>query len=103
MKTYTFEATLEADDDGRWSAWLSSYPACGAWGDTRSEALLALADMTVVFLEEMSDAGEPVHADSVEPHEDGSPARGGIVDLGGDELNGGAMVNNGSILIPVSA
>lgn len=64
MKTYSFDTTLEEDEDGRWSAWLSSYPACTAWGHTRAEALDALADMTVVFLEVMSDAGEPVYAKS---------------------------------------
>ena len=60
MKTYSFNATLEEDTDGRWSAWLSSYPACTAWGHTKSEALDALAEMTVVFLEVMSDDGEPI-------------------------------------------
>lgn len=66
MDTYNLKVTLELEEDGRWSAWLASYPACGAWGDTRQEALEALTEMAVVFLEVMEEAGEPVYPDSVE-------------------------------------
>ena len=65
-KVYNFNASFDQDLDGRWSAWLTSYPACGTWGDSRQEALEALAEMTVVFLEVMQDAGEQIRADSVE-------------------------------------
>ena len=99
VRTYSFKVTLEAEDDGRWSAWLTSYPACGAWGDTKSEALDALADMTAVFLEVMADAGEPVYADSVDPFD----VHNQVVELGGKALSGTASVNNESISIPVSA
>ena len=64
MKTYNFDVTLEEDEDGRWSSCLTSYPACTAWGHTKSEALQALADMTVVFLEVISDDGEPLQFSS---------------------------------------
>ena len=60
MKTYNFQVKLEPEEDGRWSAWLASYPACGAWGDTKDEALEALREMTVLFLEVMEEAGEVV-------------------------------------------
>ena len=63
--TYNFEVSFDQDIDGRWSAWLTSYPACGTWGYTKDEAAEALAEMTVVFLEVMQDSGEPVYADSV--------------------------------------
>ena len=65
MKTYNFQVKLEPEEDGRWSAWLASYPACGAWGDTKDEALEALRDMTVLFLEVMEEAGEVVCPDTV--------------------------------------
>ena len=81
MRTYAFDVKLESEEDGRWSAWLSSYPACGAWGDSKAEALDALADMTVVFLEVMSDAGEPVHPDSVEPPDSHTRPDAGPVNL----------------------
>ena len=101
MKNYSFGVTLESEEDGRWSAWLSSYPACGAWGVTKTEALQALADMTVVFLEVMSDAGEPVYADSVEPQDGYEPTSAIKVELGDSTLPGTASVNNETIRIPV--
>ena len=65
-KVYNFNISFDQDLDGRWSAWLTSYPACGTWGDTKDEAAEALAEMTVVFLEVMQDSGERVYPDSVE-------------------------------------
>ena len=103
MRTYTFNVKLEPEEDGRWSAWLSSYPACGAWGDTKSEALDALADMTVVFLEVMADAGDPVYPDSVEPHDSHARQDAGFVNLSGKILAGTASVSNETITIPAPA
>ena len=107
MRTYSFQATLEEDEDGRWSAWLSSYPACGAWGDTKSEALEALADMTAVYLEVMADAGDPVYADSVEPDDERPEEQRNLVDLVGNVPSGTppikASVSDASIKIPVAA
>ena len=65
-EVYNFNINYDQDLDGRWSAWLTSHPACGSWGDTKNEAAQALLEMTVVFLEVMQDSGEPVYADSVE-------------------------------------
>lgn len=103
MGTYNFEIHLEPEQDGRWSAWLASYPACGAWGDTKDEALEALADMSLVFLGVMADAGESVYADSVEPRSDYGVIGAGLVNLGGAVLDGMASVSNDLIRIPVPA
>ena len=100
MGTYNFEVKLEPEEDGRWSAWLASYPACGVWGDTKHEALEALADMSLVFLGVMADAGEPVYADSVEPRSDYGAMSAGLVNLGGAVLDVTASVSNDLIRIP---
>jgi predicted RNase H-like HicB family nuclease len=44
MKSYVFQAGIEQDEDGRWSAWISALPGCTAWGYTKEEALQALKD-----------------------------------------------------------
>jgi hypothetical protein len=44
MKTYLFQAEIEQDDDGRWSAWIEALPGCAVWGYTKEEALEALKD-----------------------------------------------------------
>ena len=96
MRTDIFEAELEPEEDGRWSAWLASYPACAAWGDTREEALQALADMTVVFLGVMQDSGEPVHADNVGTQDAFGQAAVGMVNP-----NSMASVVGDTIRIPI--
>ena len=98
METYTLKVTLELEEDGRWSAWLASYPACGAWGDTKQEALEALTDMATVFLEVMEDAGEPVRPDGVE---NGSSSEQRAADAAGHVS--GVSVYGESISIPVQA
>ena len=65
-KAYNFNISFDQDIDGRWSAWLTTYPACGTWGYTKNEAAEALVEMTVVFLEVMQDSGELIYADSVD-------------------------------------
>ena len=60
MATYVFKATLEEDDDGRWSAWVGVLPGCAVWGYTREEALEALQEGTEVFVESMLDRGLPI-------------------------------------------
>ena len=62
---YSFRVSAEENEDGRWSAWLTSYPACGTWGYTRKEAVKALEEMAFVFMEVMEDCKEPVHGDEV--------------------------------------
>lgn len=53
-----YRAELEQDDDGRWSAWIDELPGCAAWGYTREEALAALKDAAIAYVEDMVDAGE---------------------------------------------
>ena len=95
-KVYSFDISFDQDLDGRWSAWLTSYPACGTWGDTRDEAAEALADMTLVFLEVMQDSGERVYPDRVET--DGS-FREAVVEAVG--LVNMASVGGETIRIPM--
>ncbi len=58
-----YQARVEPDDDGRWSAWIEELPGCSAWGYSKDEALLGLEEAAAAYLEDMVDAGE---ADSSE-------------------------------------
>jgi predicted RNase H-like HicB family nuclease len=60
MKTYIVEASVELEDDGRWSSWIDALPGCAAWGYSREEALSALKDAAELFIEDMLEAGETV-------------------------------------------
>ena len=53
-----YEAQLEQDDDGRWSAWIEELPGCAAWGYSQDEALSALTDAFQVYVEDMVEAGD---------------------------------------------
>ena len=53
-----YRAELEQDDDGRWSAWIDELPGCAAWGYTRKEALDALRDVAIAYVEDMIETGE---------------------------------------------
>ena len=53
-----YEAQLEQDDDGRWSAWIESLPGCAAWGYSQDEALSALRDAAEAYIEDMVEAGD---------------------------------------------
>ena len=44
VKGYIFDAKMEEEGDGRWSAWIEALPGCAAWGYSREEALEALED-----------------------------------------------------------
>ena len=44
MKTYMFQAELEQDEDGRWSAWIAQLPGCAIWGCTKQKAFAALQE-----------------------------------------------------------
>ena len=61
-----FKATLQEEEDGRWSAWIDSLPGCAAWSYTREEALQALQDGTEVFVECMLEFGQPVPCEEIE-------------------------------------
>ncbi len=57
---YTFKYSVEAQEDGRWSAWLDSLPHCCTWGYSRAEALEALTEAAHVFLQDMHACGEEI-------------------------------------------
>ena len=48
-----YRAELEQDEDGRWSAWIDELPGCAAWGYSRDEALAALEDAAIAYVEDM--------------------------------------------------
>ncbi len=58
-----YQARIEQDDDGRWSAWIDDLPGCAAWGHSRNEALAALGDAATAYVADMVDAGEILQAD----------------------------------------
>ena len=89
---YSFNISFDQDVDGRWSAWLTSYPACGTWGDTRDEAAEALAEMTLVFLEVMQDSGERVYPDSVETGNTFNKVAAEVAGFGGMASVGGQTI-----------
>lgn len=60
MKTYVLEASVEQEDDGRWSAWVEALPGCAAWGMTKEEALSALQDAAEAYIEDMVETGEAI-------------------------------------------
>ena len=65
-RPYTFRSTVKEQDDGRWSAWLDSIPACSTWGYTREEALSALQEAAELLVEYLIASGEEVPTDDVE-------------------------------------
>ena len=54
----TYQAKVEQDQDGRWSAWVDDLPGCAAWGFTRDAALAALRDAAKAYAEDMLETGE---------------------------------------------
>ena len=54
-----YQAHIEKEDDGRWSAWIEELPGCAAWGYSRDEARAAIADALAAYLDDMAEAGEP--------------------------------------------
>ena len=66
MATYVFKATLQEEEDGRWSAWVDALPGCATWGYTREEALDALHEGTEIFVESMLDRSLPVPIEEIE-------------------------------------
>ncbi len=60
MKTYIFEIEIEQEEDGRWSAGISSIPVCAAWGYTKEEATEALRELTQAYLEVLIEDNEPL-------------------------------------------
>jgi predicted RNase H-like HicB family nuclease len=60
MKTYIFQAAIEQDDDGRWSAWIEALPGCAVWGYTKEEALEALQDAAQAYIEALIEKGRGI-------------------------------------------
>lgn len=60
VKTFLFQARLQEEDDGRWSAWVEDLPGCAAWGSSREEALEGLKDSAELFVEDMLETGEEI-------------------------------------------
>ncbi len=55
-----YQARVEKDADGRWSAWVEELPGCATWGYSQDEALAALNEAVAVYIEDMIAAGEDV-------------------------------------------
>ena len=66
MTTYVFKATVEEEEDGRWSAWIDVLPGCATWGYSREEALGALQEGTEMFVESMLDRDLQIPFDETE-------------------------------------
>ena len=60
-RAYTFRGIVREQDDGRWSAWLDSIPACSTWGHTREEALAALHEAAELLVEHLIARGDEIH------------------------------------------
>ena len=53
-----YQAQVEQDEDGRWSSWIEELPGCAAWGHSRQEALVSLADAATAYVADMIVAGQ---------------------------------------------
>ncbi len=65
MATYVFKATLQEEDDGRWSAWVDALPGCAVWGCSREQALEALQDGADIYVEDMLECGEDIPVEEI--------------------------------------
>ena len=63
VKTYLFQAELEQDEDGRWSAWIDALPGCAVWGHSQHEALEALHDAATAYIEVLKEKGQHLPLD----------------------------------------
>ncbi len=69
MKSYIFHASLQQEEDGRWSAWIQALPGCATLGYTKEEALEALKDATELYVQDMMEAGGKFPKEGVEVSE----------------------------------
>ena len=58
--TYTYKATLQEEEDGRWSAWVDALPGCATWGYNKDDALQCLQEAAELVLEVMIEHGEEI-------------------------------------------
>ena len=63
MRSFIFQAQLEQDSDGRWSAWIDSLSGCATWGFTKKQALDALRDAAQAYIEVLLEKGGSVPVD----------------------------------------
>ena len=62
VKTYIFQAEIEREDDGRWSAWIEALPGCATWGYTKEEALEALRETAQTYMAVLVEKGRRLPA-----------------------------------------
>jgi predicted RNase H-like HicB family nuclease len=60
MKTYIFQAEVEQEEDGRWSAWIEALPGCAVWGYSKEEAIEALQDAAQAYIEVLIQKGQSI-------------------------------------------
>ena len=60
MPTYIFKASVEQEEDGRWSSWIEVLPGCAAWGYSQEEALSALKDAAEAYIGDVLEAGDEI-------------------------------------------
>ena len=65
VKTYIFQAELEQDEAGRWSAWIEALPGCAVWSYTKQEALEALKDAAQAYMAVLAEKGRRLPAAKV--------------------------------------
>jgi len=63
VSTHIFKASLEKDEDDRWSAWIDILPGCAAWGYGKEDAMRALKDAAEAYIQDMIEAGEEIPQD----------------------------------------
>jgi predicted RNase H-like HicB family nuclease len=66
VKGYILEASLQEEEDGRWSAWIGALPGCTAWGYSREEALEALRDAAELYIQDMVEEGGAFPSEGVQ-------------------------------------
>ncbi len=57
MRSFIFQAQLEQDRDGRWSAGIDTLPGCATWGFTKKQALGVLRDAAQAYIEVLLEKG----------------------------------------------
>ena len=63
MRSFIFQAQLEQDRDGRWSAGIDTLPGCATWGFTKKQALDALRNAAQAYIEVLLEEGGSVPVD----------------------------------------
>jgi predicted RNase H-like HicB family nuclease len=58
VKSHIFDAKVQQEEDGHWSAWIEALSGCTAWGYPREEALEALKDAAELYIQDMIEEGE---------------------------------------------